>query len=122
MSSTEWEQYCLAYRNHRVVQVGNLMAEWGIHHQTGSFQFFSESLDNQVFPNTGLKNDVSFSSHNVYLEVGSQVWAKCWLKKKKKSEFCCVYIAAFLIKGRIKKNFLKLLTNYFLLLRAVVTC
>lgn len=82
MSSAEWEQYCPAYRNHRVAQVGYLMVGWGTHHQAGSFQFFSESLDNPVFPNTGLKNDFSFFPHSVYFEVESHVWAIGWSKKK----------------------------------------
>lgn len=117
MSSAEWEQYCLACRNHRVLQIGHLMASW--HHH--GFQFFSESLDDPVFPNAGLKNDFSFSSHNMYLEVGSHIWAICWSKEKKNLS-PAVYTVAFLIKGRIRQNFLQLLTIYFLLLRAVVTC
>lgn len=120
MSSAEWEQYCLAYRNHRVAQVGHLMVGWGTHHQAGSFQFFSESLDNPVFPNTGLKNDFSFFPHSVYFEVESHVWAIGWSKKKNLSP--AVYIVVFLTKGRIRQNFLQLLTNYFLLLRGVVMC
>lgn len=85
MTSAEWEQHlALLTEIAEWLRCGVGMVGGGIEHQAGSFQncFFSESLDDPVFPNMSLKMIFFFSSHKAHLEVEGHLWAICWSEKK----------------------------------------
>lgn len=84
--------------------------------------FLSESLDDPVFPNTALKMVYFLILTRLIWKWRVMYGLYAGQKKKKKKKSPAIYVSVFLTEGKIRQNFLQLLTNYFLLLGAVITC
>lgn len=84
--------------------------------------FLSESLDDPAFPNMALKMIYFFLPTTLIWKwrVMYGLYAGQKQIKKKNNLSSAMYVSVFLTKGKIRQDFLQILTLFFLLLRALI--